>query len=451
VWEGTVSMYGRREQVEAHSFLTGRITASVLRTDPDSADRPLRRTTVGMAGGIGISLLVIAVVLIVSLVTGRSGETWRKPGTLIVDEDTGNRYLMVGDRLRPVLNYASARLLVGGDPPVVSVSSKDMASVPKGAPIGIAGAPDSMPSAGASAQPWTVCGDVRDGDPVVAVTVGSMRDMIPARAEDALLVRAGGEMFLAWQGTRLRITKEWAPRALGLDPTAAMPVDSAWLNALPAGPDLGAPPVERGGLGPVIAGQPTTVGQLVSAPDAVGDTTFVVAEDGLMPVTETVATLLTADPDAEQVPPFDLSPAQLAAQKVLPAPVGQAALPAKPPAVMDDARVPCVQWKSERVTLASVPSVKWSTRDSDPAGITRDGRVADVVDVSPGAGHLARTRPAPGVPGAGLYLVTEAGAKFPVANGDAAEALGFSVGAAALVPAELMALLPTGPVLDVLE
>lgn len=443
-------MYGRREQVEAHSFLTGRITAAVLRTDPDAADRPLRRTTVGMAGGIGIALLVIAVVLIVTLFTGRSGESWRKPGTLIVDEDTGNRYLMVGDRLRPVLNYASARLLIGGDPPVSSVNSEAMASVPKGAPIGIAGAPDSMPSPSAAAQPWTVCADVRDGDPVVGVTVGSMRGMTAAREEEALLVRAGGEMFLAWQGTRLRIVEEWVPRALGLDPSAAMRADSAWLNALPAGPDLGAPPVERGGLGPVIAGQPTTVGQLVSAPDAVGDTTFVVAENGLMPVTETVETLLTADPGAEQLPSFTLTPAQLTAQKVLPAPVWQAALPAKPPAAMDDTRVPCVQWKSERVTLASVPSMGRSTRDSDPTGISRDGRVADVVDVSPGAGHLARTRPAPGVPGAGLYLITEAGAKFPVASGDAAAALGFSVDTAELVPADLLALLPTGPVLDML-
>jgi hypothetical protein len=38
-----------------------------------------------------------------------------------------------------------------------------------------------------------------------------------------------------------------------------------------------------------------------------------------------------------------------------------------------------------------------------------------------------------------------------VASGDAVEALGFSADTAELVPAELLALLPTGPVLDVLK
>jgi hypothetical protein len=37
-----------------------------------------------------------------------------------------------------------------------------------------------------------------------------------------------------------------------------------------------------------------------------------------------------------------------------------------------------------------------------------------------------------------------------VASKEAAEALGFSVASAQLVPAELLALLPTGPTLDVI-
>jgi hypothetical protein len=109
-----------------------------------------------------------------------------------------------------------------------------------------------------------------------------------------------------------------------------------------------------------------------------------------------------------------------------------------------------VHWQSEQTTLTSAPGMPGSP-DTAKAGVTRDGRVADLVEVTPGAGLIARTRPAPGVPGAGVYLITEAGAKFPVADAEAAEALGFSVDAAELVPAELLALLPTGPVLDVPE
>jgi hypothetical protein len=48
-----------------------------------------------------------------------------------------------------------------------------------------------------------------------------------------------------------------------------------------------------------------------------------------------------------------------------------------------------------------------------------------------------------------MYLVTEDGAKFPVANDAAASALGYSSSTAVAVPADLLALLPTGPVLRV--
>ncbi|OLF17631.1 type VII secretion protein EccB [Actinophytocola xanthii] len=444
-------MYGRREQVEAHSFLVSRIIAAVLRTDPDAPARPLRRTTSGLLGGIGIALLVVAITLIVTLFFGGGSDKWREPGTLIVDEDSGNRYLLVDGRLRPVLNYASARLLVEGEPPVATVSGDDLADTPQGAPIGIPGAPDSVPSANASAQPWTVCSGVpEDGEnaAAVGVTVGAAAGVTAFGADEAVLVRVGGQQYLAWQGTRLRLTAEWVPRALGLDPDAAIPVDSAWLNTLPAGPDLGSPPVVHGGPGPAVAGQDTTLGQLVSVPDAVGDKAFVVAESGLMPVSTTVATLLGADPDLDLAPTITLTPAELAAERVLAAPVWQAELPPRPPSAMDTSvRVPCVRWESDRVALVSAEGLAGVAVNGE--GLTRDGRVADRVEVVPGAGVIARTRPAPGVPGAGVYLITETGAKFPVADGAAAEALGLSLESAELVPAELLALLPTGPVLEV--
>ncbi|MER6992730.1 type VII secretion protein EccB [Saccharopolyspora hirsuta] len=445
-------MYGRREQVEAHSFLVGRILAAVLRTDPDDPNRPLRRTTVGLAGGIGIALLVMAIVLIVSLLTGMGGNAWReKPGFLVVDKDSGNRYMLVDGRLRPVLNYASARLLAEGEPQVAKVSGEELADFPKGAPIGIPGAPDALPSPTSAGQPWTVCAGVRADDPGAAATVGPLPGVTEVGADEAVLVRAGDQQHLVWRGTRLRITADWVPRALGLDPAKTVEVDSAWLNTLPAGPDLGSPPVPRGGAGPDVAGQPTAIGQLVTAPEAVGDTTFVVDAGGLVPVSRTVATLLGADPDAALPPTITITPAQLAKQQVLPAPVWQAELPPRPPTGLDlDRRVPCVRWTSGEVALVSAPGLPGSAVDGGVAGVTRDGRVADLVDVRPGAGFLARTRPAPGVPGAGVYLITEAGAKFPVANEKAAEALGYSVDTAEPVPADLLALLPTGPVLDLI-
>ena len=64
---------------------------------------------------------------------------------------------------------------------------------------------------------------------------------------------------------------------------------------------------------------------------------------------------------------------------------------------------------------------------------------------------LARTLPAPGVPGAGLYLVVDSGAKYPLDGDAAAKALGYPPDRAATVPADLLAMLPTGPVLRLLN
>jgi hypothetical protein len=169
-------------------------------------------------------------------------------------------------------------------------------------------------------------------------------------------------------------------------------------------------------------------------------------------VSVTVAALLNAVPDGaapSRPPAVTLTPARLATATILPAPAWQADLPPRPPSALPAGRVPCVRWQNDRVTLVSAPGLAGAGVQGDE--ITRDERVADLVQVRPGAGMIARTRPSPGVPGAGTYLVTEAGVKFPVAGGDAAEALGFSVESAVLVPAQLLALLPTGPVLDLPE
>jgi type VII secretion protein EccB len=446
-------MYSRRDQADAHSFLAGRLVAAVLRTEPDAPERPLRRTSAGMFGGVAIGVLVVAVIVVIGLFTGiGSGNTWRKPGTLIVDKDNGNRYLLLGDQLRPVLNYASARLLVHGDPPVVSVRGGDLSRIPKGSPIGILGAPDALPAASnGPAPPWTVCAGADRNGPTVSVTVGAMADVRPAGVGEALLVRTGEQLSLVWQGSTLRITDGWVPRALGLDPTAATVVDAAWFNTLPAGPDLGAPPLSRDGQGPVVAGTPTTAGQLVTVPDAVGDKLFAAARDGLIPVSGTVATLLGADPRGgpEAV---RTTPAELAKHHVLAPPPWQAQLPPQPPTPLATrSGVPCVQWDGHAMALVSAPGPRGPGQTGGQAGLTRDGRVADRVEVAPGGGFLARTRPAPGIGGVGIYLITEAGAKFPVASEEAAQALGFPASSAQLVPAELLELLPTGPPLDVID
>lgn len=85
---------------------------------------------------------------------------------------------------------------------------------------------------------------------------------------------------------------------------------------------------------------------------------------------------------------------------------------------------------------------------SAPQGTHQAGTLADRVGLEAGGGALARNVPAPGAAGGVTYLVTEAGKKYPLADGDATAALGYTESAAIPVPMPLLNLLPTGPVLS---
>src|SRR5204862_174540 len=83
----------------------------------------------------------LAVFGMLGVVSPGGSTAWREPGAIIVEKETGSRFLLVDGVLRPVLNLASARLLAGAEAPVRSVSGKSLAGVPHGAAVGIPGAP----------------------------------------------------------------------------------------------------------------------------------------------------------------------------------------------------------------------------------------------------------------------------------------------------------------------
>lgn len=463
-------MYNRRDQVQAHSFLENRLVAAVLRAEPDGVDAPLRRTPMGVAGGVIVGLLVVAGVLVVGILSPRGTQAWRKPGTLVVDKDTGASFVLAADTLRPVLNQASARLLLGPSMTVAVVRGKALAGMPRGNPIGIVGAPDDLPKPGPDpARSWTVCAITVTTDgtdrPGVAVTLEQAgAEPLAADERAALLRAADGSLHLAWRDRRYAVPHDWTLRALDIDPGDAADVRDSWLDALPSGPDLDAPVTSRGDPGPVLDGRPTTTGQLLVVPGPVLERRlYLVAPDGLVPVTELVAALVLGDPetarayDGQRVAPIEVDPTAVARATMLPAPAWQSELPAMPPTVLTgdrdaDGGVPCLRTITGPAPAGPVLVVATepggTAAGADGPAVTRDTKVADRVAVAPGAGLLTRSTPAPGVAGAGLHLVTEGGVRFPVATADAATALGIPVEQASAVPARLTELLPTGPLLS---
>lgn len=463
-------MQTRRDQVQAHGFVMGRLVSALLRADPDSQSTPMRRFVVGNIIGLLLGGLVMAGFAVYGFFVPGGATGWQDEGALVTERETGARYVYLDGELRPVLNYASARLILGGEPRVVRVSRNSLRGVPYGLPIGIASAPDSLPDVERlDGTQWQVCSSLRRGDvgaesPFVTLWVGATMSGTSLGADRGLLVRTPtGQVYLAWNNSRLRVPEESALGALGYATAPQHPVGSAWVNALPAGPDLTAPPVPgRGEAGPTIEGSPTVVGQLFKVDDAVtngtGDEYYVVRSDGLSPVTLTGAALLLADPATRQAYPAGAVQAQpLTTATLATAPRSQVvsvnpAHPARPPepAALGPSEAPCVQLVMDadggpqvQVAIGTPPPPP-----AEPVVASDDQRLADQVRVEPGTGLLIRDQPAPGVDGGALHLLVSTGVRYPLANDEVAGTLGYDGVTATPVPAALLALIPAGPPLD---
>src|SRR5205814_3537844 len=186
------------------------------------------------------------------------------------------------------LNNTSARLITGADGHVVSVSSRSLAGVPHGLPVGIPGAPDDLPDrAHLTGTQWLVCspsypdaaGTVR---PALTVLVGAQPTAAPLGPDQGVLVRTpDGSTYLVWQDRRFLVPSSATLVALGYGSAQPFPVAAQWVNALTAGIDLVAPNIaSRGKPGRVVAGVQRLIGQVFVIKTVGNDDTFLVLLPG---------------------------------------------------------------------------------------------------------------------------------------------------------------------------
>ena len=212
-----------KEDLQAHRFINRRIRAALLEGDAESTARPLSRLGAATYAGIFVTIALLAVVGIIGVLRPGGSTAWQKPGAFIVASETGARYVYLDGVLHPVVNYASAKLLLGGGLHVVNVSVRSLESAPHGAAIGIGMAPDSLPDAAhVVGTDWSVCaigstalrttalGTIA-GQPLrTAVFPGKLADGTAMAADEAYLVRTtSGRNFLITAGHAFGIDDEW--------------------------------------------------------------------------------------------------------------------------------------------------------------------------------------------------------------------------------------------------
>ncbi|MFD0823356.1 type VII secretion protein EccB, partial [Micromonospora zhanjiangensis] len=152
-------MPSRQDQLHSYQFTVQRVVAALVLRETDPPHSPLRRAAGTALAGVLIAAIGIGAAAVYGVLTGTGGTDWRDPRSVIVEKESGARYVYRDDTLHLVLNYASARLIIGTpDPKTVLVSRRSIDGVPRGAPLGIADAPDSLPDPGRlTSTPWTVC------------------------------------------------------------------------------------------------------------------------------------------------------------------------------------------------------------------------------------------------------------------------------------------------------
>ena len=500
-------MASRRDELNAYAFAKRRLVAQFLRPSPtgseEGAPRPLRAVLPGVLVGV----VVLAGFGVWGMFRPVAPSDWRKPyGNVIVASKSTTRYVVLTtkgqNRLHPVLNMASARLLVDVDDQqsqIIKVDDTvlDDSGLPRGATIGIPYAPDRVPDAAEVGEPklWAACERAEQGGRAVRTAVFVLAGKERDRLDDKYRVRGGQLLYVESTEERHRryvVDAEGTKYPIGTGDQVLLTqvvgvgrvpqrVSGEWLKTLHEGDEIVSPVV------PEKPGGPSRVPGLPAKGNRVGS---VLRADGLH--------FLVLRDRVARVSPFM---ARLLLNSKQLSPVGQAGKPADTGLVFDPRAEfrPYPQWpehapepravnsahpgKGHRNTLCSVlrsvhgargatTLTTWAAPEFPrplPTGATS-------AYVTPGSGQFFRQISGTRTDTGPYFLVTDAGLRHSLqvgahpAAGDAAhregpyptgpgkakgdprqplktarELLGYGEVEAAPIPSVWSSLLPTGP------
>ncbi|NES31279.1 type VII secretion protein EccB [Micromonospora terminaliae] len=449
-------MPSRQDQLHSYQFTVQRAVAALVLRETDPAQSPFRRLAGAGLASVLVAVIALGGVALYGLFTG-GGSAWRDPGAVIVEKESGARFVYREEKLHPVLNYASALLVIGADrPKTVLVSRRAIEGVPRGLPLGIADAPDSLPAPGRLATgAWTVCSvtaaeagrtEVRSALLIGRYATGGR----PLGDQGLLLRHPDGSLHLLWHERRylLRDTDR-VLAALAATRERAVPVAAALLNTVPAGADLAPPPLpDLGAPSERVTG--AAVGDVYLVRNSGGGRQYAVAgRSGLAGITELQAALLLARTGQGDPEPITLG--RFAALPKLPdlVPTGPTAPPAVPPALATaDGGALCARVGDDtgvREVRLGVTPPDLSAAARAPAG---RGGPADHVLVAPGRGALVESVAAPGATGGAVSVITDLGRRYVLGGADVPGMLGYAGVRPVRLPAGLVSLVPAGSPLD---
>ncbi|QOC89819.1 type VII secretion protein EccB [Micromonospora craniellae] len=464
-------MPSRRDQVQSYQFFVQRMTSALVAREPDPESAPFRRLGGAGFASVMVAVLFLGAVGVYGLLRPGGATKWKEGGAVILEKETGTRYLYREGRLHPVLNYASALLAMESAAPTVSVSRNSLVGTPRGSRIGIPFAPDALPASNRILDgPWTLCTQParNAAGGIVAttvLTVGRAPEGGREPGDAALLVRdrKTERLHLVWRDHRYEIRNEKVVlEGLTMSAEPVVEVGGAWLNALPAGEPIAPRRVsDRGAASTAVSN--ARIGQVFVVESQNATRQHYLAErTRLVPLTPVQADVVLADPETHSAYPDGSEPRalELAAGTAAAAPKGETPAqgrhraPEQRPEIArltGDQPAVCAAYQPDQdePTLlldAQVQPVREPVRTGEQTG---DGiPLADRVVIAPGFGVLVDAVPSPDQRTGTLNLVTDIGYRYPLASEGVAAMLGYSGVQPVRLPASLVVRLPAGPALD---
>lgn len=329
-------MASRRDELNAYTFAKKRLVAAFLQPSAAGTDEAAPRPLRAVVPGVVVGALLLAGFGAWGIFKPKVPEGWADPGAhVIVGSESTTRYVVLETkgvkRLHPVLNFASAKLLL--DPANSSVmqvpeSELDSGKLQRGPMLGIPYAPDRLPGADEAGRSklWAVCEQpgAGSGDTVqkaVFLLADREADKVGGKRRlhdgQALYVEADGgdgtRYLVDADGTRHAIgttggdkpstRDEVLRRSLFSEGARPQKVTKDWLGTLHAGSAIDFPklpgkvgdPAGVDGLDPNL----NKVGTVLKAVAGTGMQHYVVLPGAVSPVSDLVARLLLTSPEAE--------------------------------------------------------------------------------------------------------------------------------------------------------
>lgn len=463
-----------KHQISGWRFLIRRISNGVALRDTRMLADPLRRQGRALSVGLLLGVVLIGGAFVLSILKP-AGVTGNRP--LLAERSTNALYVVVNNELHPVLNLASARLIIGKPDNPTVVKANEIDKFPLGNTLGIPNAPARVVQSSSRDARWMVCDAV--GGPDAGTTVvsgepvsGAGHATVLPESSAILATGDGGKTtWFIWDGKRSQIDLDnpavTAAVGINVDTPAPRMINPALLNMIPASPPLVVPFLGNAGDPPrfvwQVPGDPAPPIGSVVVDHAEGNQLryYAVSADGIQPISSVIAAILRANDAYGLISPPALTPDQVAkTSKAGPIPVDN--YPAEPLKVLDPATDPvsCGQW----VKLGGAPTSSLAllagqslpiADDAAPVSLIEGGKTtAQRVILPRGSGYFVQVtgQQPQSATKESMFWVSDLGMRYGIEAAEhqtmsPAEAVGMTA-QPLLIPWSVLSLFAPGPTLS---